>query len=84
MAWLKVLDYYMNLDAVERIEFHNDAGRVRIEFHGLNGKVIATLWVNYETAEEIKRGLDYLTNAMSIFVAAEKTEEAQVETPTEG
>ena len=34
--------------------------------------------------EKFKKGLDYLTQAMPIFVAAEKTEEAEAEPPTEG
>jgi hypothetical protein len=83
MAWLRVLGYYVNLDAVQRIEFHQDAGRVRIEFHGLDGKEIATLWVDHETAEKFKKGLDYLTKALPIYVAAEKTEEAEEKPPTE-
>jgi hypothetical protein len=84
MAWLRMFDYYVNLDAVARIEFHNDAGRIRIELHGLDDKVIATLWVDYETAEKFKRGLDYLTKALPFYMAAEKEEVQEEKPPTEG
>jgi len=84
MAWLRVMNSYVNLDAVAWIEFNNEAGRIRIDFYGQDNRVIGSYWVDYETAEKFKKGLDYLTQAMPIFVAAEKTEEAEAEPPTEG
>jgi len=83
MAWIRVIDDFINLDLVALVNVVETPTFTRFEFCGYYGQLIVAYHVSKEDAEKLMKVIQYATKAIPVHVRAPDYHREKIETPME-